>query len=178
MRAALLLFSSLLALAACDDKPSGGDTAGDGGSDSTPGDGGSGDGGAADGGSGDGGSGDGGASPDAPVITDGDAWCYQHTTGDKRWIWVATATATDPQGLDTIQSFATDAVRVFQGDTEIASYAITCLKGECTTTFDEADGVSCAQASSYTVVIRVVDEDDNWSEPYEVTGRQGTDASG
>ncbi len=114
------------------------------------------------------------------MVRTADAWCYQHTTGDPAWLWVVEATFDDPQGLDTINPFFEDGVTVLQGGSEVASYSVTCTDaGACSASFNEtAHGVSCASASTYTLEVRVQDEDDQWSDPVSLTGRQGSSASG
>ena len=110
----------------------------------------------------------------------GDAWCYQHSTGDTAWLWVVEATFNDPQGLDTINPFFDDGITVLQGGSPVATYSLTCTDaGACSGSFNEsADGVSCASATAYTLEVRVVDEDENWSAPLSLTGRQGSGPSG
>lgn len=124
---------------------------------------------------------DGTTSSDAPVVTAGDAWCYEHSTGDVVFLWKVELAFSDPQGLDTINTFFDDGVVVEQGGAEVARYALTCsaADGTCSGGFNEAaNGVSCANASSYTLQIQVVDEDGNWSAPLSLPGRQGTGPTG
>lgn len=113
---------------------------------------------------------------DPPVVLDADAYCYQHKTGDKFYLWEANCTATDPQGADTIQPFDTElsVAAVLSGGTELASYPLACDSGgSCFASFRESDhGIACASATSYTVRFQVVDEDGNQSAPYDVQGRQ------
>ena len=124
------------------------------------------------------------ADPDAPVISAVDAWCYEHSTGQARTIWVVSVRVDDPQGTETIESFF-DGVTVFEGSTELFQEALTCVDGDCTGTWneeyegdDDSFVVSCASASDYTIQVVVEDEDGNLSLPAEVVGRQGTSASG
>ena len=116
--------------------------------------------------------GDGGASSEAPVVTSVDAWCYEHSTGDKDYIWQVEATFTDPQGDDTARSYF-DGIAVKDGTTVVAEYAMTCPDpGVCGGSFRQSlDDVRCTLASAYTISVRVQDEDDNWSAPQETTGR-------
>ena len=125
-------------------------------------------------------SGDSGNDGVSPTIESADAWCYQHTVGDKFYQWIAVAEADDPQGVDTLESLAMEGVTVLQGDAVVAIYPLTCDQaGSCLTTWKENDdGISCSNATSYTIQIVVQDEDGNTSNVAEVTGRQGTDASG
>ncbi len=115
-------------------------------------------------------------SNDPPVIDSADGYCYEHKVGDTFWLWEATCKADDPQGTDTIASMDTEnsKIAVLMGGSEVASYALVCnSSGECFGSFREADdGVSCSNASSYTLRFTVADEDSNVSEPFDVQGRQ------
>lgn len=183
MRALLppVLMAALLACGDKDDGDSASAAQPDGASGSTDGADGGADGadGAGDG-SADGTDGAGGTDPDDPVVVSADAWCYQHSTGDTAWLWVVSATFNDPQGLDTINPLFEDGVTVLQGGSTVARYGMTCTDaGACSASFNEAaDGVSCASATTYTLEVRVVDEDGNWSAPLALTGRQGSGPSG
>ncbi|MEC8425363.1 MAG: hypothetical protein VX000_16375, partial [Myxococcota bacterium] len=93
------LVACLLSVAACGDKaasPSGADDT----AAHVPGGSGSGDtgsGGGTEGGSGGGTGGDTPSSEQPPTMSAADAHCYQHETGEARWIWVVSGTADDPQ---------------------------------------------------------------------------------
>lgn len=115
-----------------------------------------------------------------PVVRTADAWCYEHTTGETAWLWVVEATFDDRQGLDTINPFFEDGVTVLQAGATVATYSVTCTDaGACSASFNEtADGVSCASATTYTLEVRVMDEDEQWSDPLTLTGRQGAGPSG
>ena len=116
--------------------------------------------------------------PEAPVIEVADAWCYLHKTGDQAYFWVANLEVDDPQGQDTIESFY-EGVTVLSSDTELFSEYLVCGDGECTASWAESQyGMACGNAESYTLRFQLTDEDGNLSEPVEVTGRTGTDASG
>ena len=123
-----------------------------------------------------------GAAPaDAPVVVAGDAWCYQHDTGEVAFLWKVEIAYSDPQGLDTINTFFEDGVRVSANGSEVARYALTCspASGTCSGGFNEvSDGISCANASDYSLSIQVVDEDENWSAPMVLAGRQGAGPNG
>ena len=127
-----------------------------------------------------GGGGGGGPDPDRPIITEADAWCYLHTTGDERWIWVATVLATDPQGVDTIQPVTTDGIATFWGGSALSTHALVCdPSGECTSSWDaDESGMDCSVAGDFTVVFTVLDEDAKRSAPFEAAGRQGNSAEG
>ncbi len=116
----------------------------------------------------------------SPWIMEADAWCYLHETGDTAYYWVAEAVADDPQGVATLEAFTMDAVKVYSGDAEVSSQALVCSEnGVCSASFNgDNEGVSCSSADSYTFAIVVTDEDGNTSEVSEVTGREGSSASG
>jgi hypothetical protein len=139
-------------------------------------DGGSTDGGAADGGAADGGSADGGSSnDDAPTVTTADAWCEERVTGTTIWIWRVFATATDPQGTDTLPAIQEGAVRLREAGAELSAQALACdAAGGCSTSFDAAaTGSDCARADDYTLEVVITDEDGNPSPPVELPGRVG-----
>jgi len=122
------------------------------------------------------------ADPDAPVVQDADAWCYYHDTGDPRYIWVAALEVSDPQGTDTIQSFFTGVTVYDSAGDEMFTESLTCGNGDCTGTWREdtysPDTMYCSDATDYTLEFVIYDEEGNPSEPYSITGRTGSDASG
>ncbi len=122
------------------------------------------------------------ADPNAPVIKDADAWCYYHDTGDPRYIWVAALEVSDPQGTDTIQSFFTGVTVYDSAGDEMFTESLTCGDGSCTGTWREdtyaPDIMTCTKADEFTLEFVIYDEEGNASEPYEVTGREGSSASG
>lgn len=135
---------------------------------------------AGDAGDGDGGDGGiGGGDENAPEVEALDAWCYQHNTGDEAYFWIASITADDPQGADTLESFF-EGITVLSGDAEVARYSMVCTQdGACTASWNETEhGVLCSDATSYTISASVVDDEGNWSEPMEVAGKQCGDSSG
>jgi hypothetical protein len=131
-----------------------------------------------------GGGGGGGSGTDdgvSPTISTADAWCYADETGGKDYFWSATATADDPQGIDTLETLLDEGVYVLNSSgTQVAAYPMVCSEDAgCITSWKQSeDGVSCSSASNYTIQFVVQDQDGNTSDPYEVAGRQGTDASG
>jgi hypothetical protein len=139
-------------------------------------DGGGTDGASADGGSADGGSADGGSSSDdAPTVTSADAWCEERVSGTTIWIWRVFATATDPQGTDTLPALQEGAARLREAGAELSAQALACdAAGGCSTSFDAAaTGSDCARAADYTLQVVITDEDGNASSPVELTGRVG-----
>lgn len=115
----------------------------------------------------------------SPSIVEADSWCYEHPKSDATYIWVASATVDDPQGLDTLENFF-EGVSVSTNDVEIATYSMVCTDGgDCTTSWNQnEDGIACSNAEAYEISISVQDEDGNWSDPVVVTGRVGSDAEG
>lgn len=156
-----------LVLLACGDKDpdDSGGLAGDGGAD----------GGGLDGG-GDGES-DGGTDTESPVISSADAWCYPHTVGEKDFIWQVETRVDDPQGLVSLAS-SFDGITVTEGGDLVAVYPMVCDDaGRCFGSFTESqDEVRCTMASAYLLQLSVLDEDGNWSEVTELTGRSCPDA--
>jgi hypothetical protein len=127
------------------------------------------------------GSGGGSTSDIPPVVTFGDAWCYHHTTGEERDLWKVVATVTEPQGLDTLIQNAPGAVTVSSGTTVLAAFDLACdlTTGECSSSFSQEEaGALCDNAAAHTIAITALDEDDNWAEPYVVTGRQSATPEG
>jgi hypothetical protein len=132
------------------------------------------------GGGGDTGGENGGPSTDgeSPWIDSADAWCYLHEKGDSYYNWIAELTVDDPQGDDTVESFF-EGLTVYYGDTEMATYYLVCGDGTCNATFKESENsVLCSSAEEYTMSFRIIDGDDNWSDAYEIAGREGTSSAG
>ena len=116
---------------------------------------------------------------EVPRILNGDVWCYEHNTGEVRYIWTMAAQATDPQGEQSIQPLY-DGLTVWQGAGLLATYTVVCSDlGICTASFEEVENnVLCASATSYRFELEIIDDDGNPSAPFEMTGRIGSDASG
>lgn len=166
-----------LSLAACGDKaePDSGsgdsatpDGGGSGGEDTDGGTGGEGSGGGESGGSG------GSSSDQPPTMTGADAYCYQHETGEARWIWQVTGQADDPQGLDTLELIVSEGVVVKLDGAERARLDLACnAGGGCSASFDETQANAlCTDAARTTFELTALDEDGNRSEPAVATGRQ------
>ena len=116
----------------------------------------------------------------SPTIESADSWCYLHETGDQAYFWVAEATVTDPQGADTLDRFYDGGILIYAGGVQAADSALVCDEnGQCFGSWNEnEDGIACANATAYTIGITAMDEDGNLSAEFQVTGRQGNDASG
>ena len=93
---------------------------------------------------------------------------------------MAAVSATDPQGTETLENLVTDGISVSMGGGAIATYAMVCNDdGDCTGSFNQnLDGISCANATAYTLTFTAMDEDGNTSAGYDVTGRQASSAEG
>ena len=119
--------------------------------------------------------------PNAPQILSADAWCYPGGDSTGGFWWSFTATATDPQGADTLQSLISDAivVRTSAGG-DLAKLDMVCSPtGECLTSMSEEQlGAACEQASTFTAIFTLIDEDGYASDPLEISCRQGTDPAG
>jgi len=151
------------------DGPTGDDGGGDDGGDDGTGDDGTGDDGTGD---------DGGGDDDSPVVTADDAFCSVHVSGDTRAVWTVLATASDPQGADTLEVLVSDGVVVSHDGSEAARHPLSCVvvdlsRADCTGTFAAlGDGTSCDDASAHSIVVEVVDEDGNRGVSAAITGRQ------
>lgn len=168
------LYAGLLGLAGCGDKAP--TDSGAGGSAASA-SGGSADSGGGPGGDagGDAGGGSGGSTSDQPpTLRDADAWCYEHETGEARWIWQVTARADDPQGIDTLEPIVPQGVVVGLDGLEQARLDLACdAGGACSASFGETDaGVLCSEAPRSSFALTALDEDGNRSDPLLVTGRQ------
>ncbi|MFZ5478148.1 MAG: hypothetical protein ACOZNI_15385 [Myxococcota bacterium] len=114
-----------------------------------------------------------GGPPVRPVVTGGDFYCYEHQTGETFWGWVAECSATDPQGTETLARGGAYTVLLDGAEAYAGLLACDPLTGECQTSFrEDQTGVSCADASSYTIEIVVRDADGHESDTYAMTGRR------
>ena len=121
---------------------------------------------------------DGTADDVSPTIVSADGCCYENLSGDSAFFWTFQISADDPQGADTINNFFADGILVFSGDAQVASYYLACAEGSCVGSFNQnEDNIACGNATAYTVKVQVVDNDGNWSTPYEIAGRQSTTAA-
>lgn len=114
-----------------------------------------------------------------PSVTDADVWCYEHTGSDPYvYYWVVRVDVDAYEGTE-LASFTSDAVKVYEGSTEVYSVALACDEVRCTTSFTEdQSGVDCGTPTAYTFEITVTDVDGNVSGTYSVTGRAGSSAEG
>ncbi|MCB9797345.1 MAG: hypothetical protein H6741_32040 [Alphaproteobacteria bacterium] len=111
---------------------------------------------------------------ESPEVTEPDAYCYEHTTGDTFFQWVVTAVVIDPQGPSTLETFATVEIWRGGGLYEDTDAVIDGNSGNLTTSFNaDTLGVPCSSAEEFTFKIIATDDDGNTGEA-EVVGRQGT----
>lgn len=90
--------------------------------------------------------------PDGPVLTDCEAVCAFHPTGDQFFQWSMGCDVTDPQGVETIQVFGE--LLIHQGGLEVATAVLACGDGVCSGGFRE-DGledvvISCDDPAAYS----------------------------
>ncbi len=109
-----------------------------------------------------------GVSPDAPIVTAlSFADCTSGTDGQD--IWILQATATDPQGDDTIDRG--DAA-IYRGETLVNSYPVICNNGVCSTSWEATPGsageVDCSFVGAGTLKLTVIDENGNRSAEFVV----------
>ena len=141
--------------------------------------GGSGDGGAGDG-SGDGGAGDGGSgdAPQAPEAVVLDVRCTVRVTGDTYVGWSVDATASDPQGADTLLSVVGDGVVVVKDGVEVHRSALSCAvvdleEAICSGAFVQWDDTpDCSDVPSVEVYVIAEDEDGNRGESAAMAARE------
>lgn len=109
----------------------------------------------------------------SPTVSDADAYCHLHSTGDEFYEWIVTAKADDPQGVDTLDVWAT--LEVSRGGELIADEQLVVDRdsGDVVGSFPaERDGINCSSAAEYVFRFTVADEDGNTGFQ-EVAGREG-----
>jgi hypothetical protein len=114
-----------------------------------------------------GGSGGGGETSVNPKVTSAQAIC--ETGFDETWYF--TAGASDPQGIETIESGGL--LEVFDGETLTKELGVVCSAstGFCSGEFSSSVvDVPCYQAADYDFHFTVFDEDGNRSEAFSVSG--------
>ena len=111
-----------------------------------------------------------------PYVIGADAACSLHETGTQYWQWTLNASADDPQGVKTVDSFGNVDVLDAKGKLA-ASYTLGCsAKGLCATSFDaDDDGILCKTPEEWTFRFTVLDEDKNASVPFDVNGHLAGD---
>ena len=122
------------------------------------------------------------ADPNAPSVTEADAWCY--TQGDPVNVdyWAFSATVTDPQGVDTIESFMIEGIsfELAANGSQVKTIALVCDPSGACTGSESTDtvGVGCIQATDYQATFTVTDADGNASQPFTIPCREGSSAAG
>lgn len=107
----------------------------------------------------------------APTLTDCDASCWEHQTGDVFYQWLVECHATDPEGLESIANGRLEIQR--SGAVEGTALVACDRAGYCSTSFRETDfDVLCRDASSYSFHVWVSDLEGHESEPFVVIGRE------
>ena len=122
------------------------------------------------------------SNPDAPYVTEADAWCYTQGGSTNVDYWAFSATVDDPQGVDTIESFMTEGIsfQIAANGSQVKTVTLVCdPSGACTgSESTETVGVGCAQATDYQAAFTISDADGNLSDPYVAPCRQGNSAAG
>lgn len=111
----------------------------------------------------------------SPEVTDADAYCYLHDTGDQFYNWSLSATYDDPQGLDNVpRSF--HMVEIYKGGnlvTDAELMSCNTDSGSCIGSFNaDVLGIPCpGSAEEYVFKIIIEDYDGNTGDA-QVTGRE------
>jgi hypothetical protein len=113
--------------------------------------------------------------PNAPVIESASVQCYLHETGDKYYQWSALATASDPQGNNTISTTGTIDVRTEGG--VVATTTLVCdTDGGCFASWIEGQiDVVCLEADKYEFDFTVTDDNGHESAVVTVVAEQTTE---
>ena len=73
--------------------------------------------------------------PMPPSVTEADAWCYTQGGSTNVDYWAFSATVTDPQGVDTVESFMTEGIsfELAANGSQVKTIALVCdPSGACT----------------------------------------------
>ena len=109
-------------------------------------------------------SGDGPAvNPDAPTITSLAVTCEQHTTGDTYYFWQIAGQANDPQGAESLTTFAD--LEAYRGGGLIATFEDLVVIGEdgqiVGSIREDTSGLSCSDPTEFSFKLYVSDEEGN-----------------
>lgn len=108
----------------------------------------------------------------SPVVTNSDAYCHLHSTGDEFYEWIVTASADDPQGVDTLEVWASLEVSRGGGLITTETLVVDRDSGDVVGSFPaDRAGISCSSAAEYVFRFEVTDEDGNVGFE-EVVGRE------
>ncbi len=116
------------------------------------------------------------ADPNAPVVQSAQVSCYLHETGETYVQWSAGATATDKQGLSTIETLGR--IEVSDAGGAIGTQLLVCAEGACTGSWRDGDmDIECdnVAVTTYDFAFIVVDIDGHESAPLVVHGEKTTE---
>lgn len=112
-------------------------------------------------------------SPEAPLVTGVEAYCYLHDVGDQFYQWIFGGVVDDPQGVETLESFAD--LHIYRGGgviEELEGLLVVSDDGQLVGSFkEETYGISCGSASEYTFRFIAYDVDGH-SGYAEIAGSQ------
>ncbi len=114
--------------------------------------------------------------PNAPVVQSAEVSCYLHETGETYVQWTAGATATDKQGLSTIETEGR--IEVSDAGGTIGTQLLVCMGGQCTGSWRDGDmDIECdnVAVTTYDFAFIVVDIDGHESAPLVVHGEKTTE---
>lgn len=101
----------------------------------------------------------------SPQLSNGDAYCYLHDTGDQFYMWTFGVDYSDPQGVGDIPRSGHDIDFLQDGNViKSATGMLTCdnTAGWCVGSFKEADyDIPCASAEDWTVRFTIYDYEGN-----------------
>lgn len=109
-------------------------------------------------------SGDGPAvNPDAPTISSLAVTCEQHTTGDTYYFWQIAGQANDPQGAESLTTFAD--LEAYRSGGLIATFEGLVVIGEdgqiVGSIREDTSGLSCSDPTEFSFKLYVSDEEGN-----------------
>ena len=113
--------------------------------------------------------------PTAPVVSNGDAWCFTvgGTTEGEQWAFLFSFS--DPQGIETVSRLQMNAITVKSSSGIVSSTqtpACSWDTGLCSIyVFTDQVGESCVAADSVIIEYQIVDEDGNLSNTISLNGR-------
>lgn len=116
------------------------------------------------------------ADPNAPVVESAEVSCYLHETGETYVQWTAGATATDKQGLSTIETIGR--IEVSDAGGAIGTQLLVCADGACTGSWRDGDmDIQCdaVAVTTYDFAFIVVDIDGHESAPLVVHAEKTTE---
>ena len=109
-------------------------------------------------------SGDGPAvNPDAPTITSLAVTCEQHTTGDTYYFWQIAGQANDPQGAESLATFAD--LEAYRSGGLIATFEDLVVVGEdgqiVGSIREDTSGLSCSDPTEFLFKLLLADDEGN-----------------